>query len=85
MDVAAIHALRALDGLGALESSDTRKVLGTALSHPSGGVVRTAIEVMPRDDRGRDMLLDSDVFESADAQVRLSALLAMADMRAVRS
>ncbi len=84
LDVGAIHALRTLDGLGEFASAESREVLQSALSHPSSGVVRTAIEVLPRDEAGRDLLLGSDAFESADAQVRLSALLAIAESPAAK-
>lgn len=82
LDTAAIHALRCLDGLGLSSDESYREVIAGALSHPSSGVVRTAIEVTPRDVAGRDTLLTSDAFNSDDAQVRLSALLALADMPA---
>ena len=61
-----------------LAKDQYREIIGTALSHRSYGVERTAIEVTPRDEAGRDMRLATDVFASADAQVRLAALLALA-------
>jgi hypothetical protein len=82
LNVGAIHALRTLEGLGALETGQALEILGNALAHPSSGVVRTAIEVLPRDDAGRDLLIGSTAFDSSDAQVRLSALLALAEMPA---
>ncbi len=84
LDVGAIHALRTLDGLEALGSLRNREILEQSLEHPSTAVVRTAVELVPNDKLGRDALLRSDVFDSADAQVRLSALLAIATMPASR-
>ncbi len=80
LDVGAIHALRTLEGLAAFEIATAQEVLRGALAHRSPGVVRTAIEAMPRNEKGREAILGSDVFDSSDAQVRLSALLALSEM-----
>ncbi|MAI71376.1 MAG: glycosyl hydrolase [Rhodopirellula sp.] len=82
MDVAAIHAIRVLEGLGQLRSADVRNALHEALTHPSNAVVRTVIEVLPRDEISLNALLSSPAFSSPDSQVRLSALLAIAEMPA---
>ncbi len=82
MDVAAIHAIRVLEGLGQLQNPKVRNGLHGALTHPSGAVVRTAIEALPRNEVSLDALLTSPAFESTNAQVRLSALLALAEMPA---
>ena len=80
LDVGAIHAIRTLQGLGAFDSGANREVLSLALNHLSPGVVRTAIEAMPRDAAAHEMLINSQVLQSKDAQVQLSTLLALADM-----
>ena len=82
LDAGAIHALRTLQGLEQSGNPAVRPSLYAALSHPSNGVVRTAIEVLPRDEASRNALLKSTVFQSPDPQVRLSALLALAEMPA---
>jgi hypothetical protein len=82
LDVGAIHALRTLQGLRQLEVPAVRARLYLALSHPSSGVVRTAIEVLPRDQPSRMALLQSNVFQSSNSQVRLAALLALSEMPA---
>ena len=82
MDVAAIHAIRVLEGLGQLQNPKVRNGLHGALTHPSGAVVRTAIEALPRNEVSLDALLKSPAFASTNAQVRLSALLALAEMPA---
>ena len=80
MDVAAIHAIRVLEGLEQLQKPKVRRALHQALSHPSNAVVRTAIEALPRDENSLTALLRSSAFASTNSQVRLSALLALAEM-----
>ena len=80
MDVAAIHAIRVLEGLGQLQKPKVRKALHEALKHPSNAVVRTAIEALPRDETSLDALLNSSAFTSSNSQVRLSGILALAEM-----
>ncbi|MAI34902.1 MAG: glycosyl hydrolase [Planctomycetaceae bacterium TMED240] len=84
MDVAAIHAIRVLQGLGEFKKPNVRTALHEALTHPSHAVVRTAIEALPRDQISLNALLSSPAFSSPHAQVRLSALLALAEMPATR-
>jgi putative membrane-bound dehydrogenase-like protein len=84
LDVGAIHALWTLEGLGALDGSQreaSAAVLG-ALKHVSAGVRRNALQVLPRSEISLQALLDSGVLANADAQVRLAALLALAEMPA---
>ena len=82
MDVAAIHTIRVLEGLEQLQKPKVRNALHEALAHPSKAVVRTAIEALPRDEISLNALLNSSAFTSSNAQVRLSALLALAEMPA---
>jgi putative heme-binding domain-containing protein len=80
----AIHALWTLQGLGVLEGS-TRKATQAAmgsLKHPSAGVRRAAVTVLPRNQSGLDALLDGGFLKDSDAQVRLAALLAVSEMPA---
>ena len=85
LSVGAIHALRTLHGLGKLEGTRALGVLEKALQHPSPAVVRTAIEVMPRNAAAQQVLLEAGSIESDDAQVRLSTLLALTEMPDNRS
>lgn len=80
LNVGAIHALRTLDSLGLLDGDRGHRLLQASLKHPSTGVVRTAVEVLPRSEAGRDLLLASETISSKDAQVRLSTLLALTEM-----
>lgn len=84
LNVGAIHALQTLEGLGALEGADSelaREGVILGLSHPSAGVRRNALAVLPNDDWGVEKLLDhQEIFGDDDAQVRLQAVLTLADM-----
>jgi putative membrane-bound dehydrogenase-like protein len=73
----AIHALWALHGLGATTESAPLKAINGALKHPSAGVRRAAAGVLPRDDRSGNALRAA--LKDSDAQVRLAAILALAD------
>ncbi|HEX4149786.1 MAG TPA: glycosyl hydrolase, partial [Pirellulales bacterium] len=82
LDVGAIHALWTLDGLGALDGSQpvaTAAAIG-ALKHASAGVRRNAAQVLPRTDDACQALLPAGLLDDADAQVRLAAMLALAEM-----
>jgi len=84
LNVAAIHALATLDGLGALDGKNPQATGAAvaALAHPSAGVRRNAAQFLPRTAEATKSLLDSGVLEDSDAQVRLAALLALAEMPA---
>ncbi len=82
LNVGAIHALQTLQGLGVL-SGDNEMAAATvmaALKHPSAGVRRNAVQVLPRTQAGANALAAAVLLSDADPQVRLAALLAMADM-----
>ncbi len=77
----AIHALWTLHGLGALDDPDayaTKDAMSAATTHPSAGVRRNAVQVLPADIKAiiaSAMLLEPGL----DPQVQLAALLALAD------
>ncbi len=71
------HALWTLQGLQALSPGP---LLDTALQHPSAAVRRAAASVIPRTVDGLRSLLRLDVLTDPDPQVRLAALLALAEM-----
>src|SRR5436305_8968439 len=81
LNVGVIHALWTLHGLGALDGSmpEATAVAVAALKHPSAGVRRNAVQVLPRDAKSVAALLDAGLTRDPDAQVRLTALLALAD------
>jgi len=85
----AIHALWTLHGLGAIDPQheDVWSAVDHALLfHPSAGVRRNAIAVLPHSVDGLAMLLrtntlfDHHPMYDRDPQVRLAAILALADM-----
>ena len=84
LNPAAIHALWTLRGLGAIGGPGTpaRAAVAAALKHPSAGVRRNALMVLPGDARAAEQALAAGALEDADPQVRLAALLAMADLPA---
>jgi hypothetical protein len=81
LNVGAIHALWTIHGLGALEgmNSEATAVAVAALKHPSAGVRRNAVQVLPADDRAVAAILSAGLIHDPDAQVRLMTLLALAD------
>ncbi len=82
LNVGAIHALWTLKGLGVLEGEHAavNQVVYAALGHPSPGVRRNAIQVLPRTSESVERLVEADLLRDPDAQVRLAALLALADL-----
>jgi uncharacterized protein len=85
LNVGAIHALWTLRGLGALDGSDSSALVAAvaALRHPSAGVRRAAVLVLPSTAQTSQDILAAGVLNDADAQVRLAALLALADIEPV--
>lgn len=81
LNVGVIHALRTMQGLGAFEGNDSASVTTAirALRHPSAGVRRTAALALPSIDDTIDAILAADLLNDSDSQVRLAALLALAD------
>lgn len=76
----AIHALWALEGLGAFATGDRSSLsaLDKALSHPSAGVRRTAVTQLPRSTDSVTKALK--LLKDENAQVRLAALLTLAEL-----
>ncbi len=81
LDVAAIHALWTLHGLGLLdgEHSEVEQTVVEALRHPSAGVRRNAVQVLPRTAQATQAILESGLLKDPDAQVRLMTFLALSD------
>ncbi|MCB9954088.1 MAG: ThuA domain-containing protein [Planctomycetaceae bacterium] len=81
LNAGAIHALWTLDGLKQLEDAKVRAAVTEALGHPSAGVRRNAAQVLAKVE-GSVQVLVSSATDDDDAQVRLAALLAIADQKA---
>lgn len=78
----AIHALWTLHGLGALDgkNSEATKAVIQALKHPSAGVRRNAVQVLPRNEQSTAAIVHSGVVRDENLQVRLAALLTLAEV-----
>ena len=78
----AIHALWTLHGLGAIANVETpaAHAVLAALKHPSAGVRRNAAQVLPADRRSASAVLAAGLLHDPDPQVRLAALLSLADL-----
>jgi putative membrane-bound dehydrogenase-like protein len=78
LNTAAINALWTLHGLGALKGADpaASKAVVKALAHPSSGVRRNAVQVLPVEDPAPAV---AGLLGDPDPQVRLAAFLALAD------
>lgn len=78
----AIHALWTLDGLKAFDGKNiqTLNVAIKALSHPSAGVRRAAIQVLPKTAATFQAISKAGLFSDKDFRVRLAAILATTDM-----
>jgi len=78
----AIHALWTLHGLGALDGSNPAALAAAvaALRHPSPGVRRNALQVLPPTAASRDSILAANLLSDSDVHVRIAALLALSEM-----
>src|SRR5262249_23616786 len=65
LNVGVMHALWTLHGLGALEgsNSDANTVAVAALKHPSAGVRRNAVQVLPRTSQSTAAILAAGVLD----------------------
>lgn len=82
LNVAAIHALWTLHGLGAIDDAhrEAMDAVVSALRHPSGAVRRNAVQVLPVKPASGEAVLKAKLLEDSDAQVRLQTLLALSDL-----
>ncbi|PRY89252.1 PVC-type heme-binding CxxCH protein [Mongoliibacter ruber] len=80
LNTPAIHALWALHGLGQLAGGDKNslQVVGKALNHPSPGVRKNAIEVLPNTEETYKLILAAKSHEDSDMNVRKSAFQKLA-------
>ncbi len=77
LNAAAIHALHLLANWSAIDSP----TLSKALTHPSAGVRQNALDVSPKTSATCQLLLNHrSLFTRGNFQVRLHAILALADM-----
>ena len=83
LNAPAIHALWTIHGLKALQvaNQEALAIATKALLHPSGGVRKTAIEVLPKTNASFFAIQQAGAFEDKDLRVRLAAVLATTDMK----
>jgi putative membrane-bound dehydrogenase-like protein len=81
LNTAATHALWTLHGLQALAASDSAAVsaVAQAVRHPSAGVRRNAVLVLPLTTDANRSVVAARLDPMEDPQVRLAALLALAE------
>ncbi|HZG22942.1 MAG TPA: PVC-type heme-binding CxxCH protein, partial [Chitinophagaceae bacterium] len=79
---AAIHALWTIHGLKALDGSNKEAlaVATRALSHPSAGVRKAAIQVLPKTPVTFQAMQKAGVFNDKDVRVTLTAVTASSDI-----
>ncbi len=80
LNTAAIHALRTLQGLGAVSDPQVLAAVTLALKHPSNDVRKTAVQIMPRTSASAQSLLSVDALHDKDALVVLNTLLALSEI-----
>ena len=81
LNPAAVHALWTLQGLKAFESNkEALDAAIGALSHPSVGVRKTALKVLPATAATAELLLKSSLFTDNNRQVLLEAILKICDL-----
>ncbi|MFP6693664.1 MAG: PVC-type heme-binding CxxCH protein, partial [Pirellulales bacterium] len=87
LNAGVIHALWTMHGLGALDGAHAEATAAAvaALRHPSAGVRRNAVGVLPIETASTEALLAARVVNDSDAQVRLAAFLALSDLPATPS
>ena len=83
-DLAAVHALWTIRGItdwreGGAGAAVVALGVAEGLKHRSAAVRRNALAVLPRDESLADLILESKILDDADPQVRLAALLALAE------
>lgn len=84
LNTAAIHAVWTLHGLGVLDGGSERATatVTEALRHPSAGVRRNALQVLPSEPSSVEAILEANLLSDPNHQVRLAALLALSDLPA---
>lgn len=82
LSAGALHALWTLRGLSTLDGSNGAAfdTAVQALKHPSPGVRKAALQVLPGSEAALQAILDSRTLEDGDAHVRLAAALALSEM-----
>jgi putative heme-binding domain-containing protein len=83
LNPAAVHALWAAHGLGAFAGEGDSSAVAAAtaaLGHPSAGVRKAALDVLPRSAKSVETVLSRKLVNDPDAHVLKAALLALSEM-----
>ncbi len=83
LNVGAIHALWTLHGLGQLDPGQNARASSAAyraLEHPSAGVRRNAVQVLPPTAESVERILSAELLADESAQVRLATLVSLSDL-----
>lgn len=76
----AIHALWTLHGLGMYSTSEAFQVAAHALHHPSSGVRKAALQVLPNNSASLALIHGSGLLKDENLNTRLAAFLRVADL-----
>jgi uncharacterized protein len=77
----AIHALWTIDGLNALTKDDKAEgVVMKALSHPSAGVRKAAIQILSSSSWTEDIVTKKDLLNDKDPNTRLAAIVSLIEI-----
>lgn len=74
----AVHALWTLQGLDAYDAA-SMQVMVRALKHPAAGVRKAAVEVLKEEKKGLSSIIQSNIHNDRNLQVRLAVFRSLAD------
>lgn len=80
---AAMHALWTIHGLGAFKNEMNSEAFNAAkngLEHSSPAVRKAAIQVIPGTQWGKQAIVESEIYNDTNPQVRIAAILKIAEM-----
>ena len=80
LNAPAIHALWTLQGLNVIEKNqEVFDAVVQSLGHPSAGVRKAAVQVLPANDRSRAAILESNILADTALNTRLAAFVRLAE------
>jgi putative membrane-bound dehydrogenase-like protein len=82
INASAIHALWTLQGLGLFDGSNAEAfgVAVEALKHPSAGVRKAALQVLPNNSASLAAILKADLMKDSNLNTRLAAVLKVSEL-----
>ena len=78
----AVNALWTLHGMGVLDGNNlaATNAIKSALSHPAAGVRKAAVEVLPKNSRTIETILQSGILNDTNLNTRMAAVLVLAEL-----